>query len=143
MLASRASWIFRNGNWKFYEVCPLGKSKTGCTTKESVNSKQYIECYYNNYVFKSKKNRTTPCAVTLEDLVVTLFRSVAEISTWGGNKTAVDILVKEPKLRSVKDKLAGGLVNYDVIIRDVQEAIDQENPPGDDEDEDLENRQGR
>ncbi|KAF2896191.1 hypothetical protein ILUMI_09987, partial [Ignelater luminosus] len=51
------------------------------------------------------------------------------ISTWGGNITSLDILVKPQSLQSVSKALLDNNIGYEVIIQDLQKAIDEENPP--------------
>lgn len=65
-----------------------------------------------------------------------------EISTWGGNTTSLDILVR-PDFRShVAETLVNSGIDYQVIITDIQRAIDDENPSPSEEEEELANRNG-
>lgn len=66
---------------------------------------------------------------------------IIDISMWGGNQTAVDILVRPDSKDTVLKSLASNTINYEVVIEDVQKAIDEENPVQ--EDDELENRQGK
>lgn len=54
-----------------------------------------------------------------------------EVTMWGGNNSAVDILVRPDSISSVRSALQQGKINYDVAIDDLQKAIDDENPPMD------------
>lgn len=47
---------------------------------------------------------------------------------WGGNATALDILVKPHAIDSVKEKLKENSIKYEIVIEDLQKAIDEENP---------------
>ncbi|KAI4456604.1 protease family m14 carboxypeptidase ab [Holotrichia oblita] len=75
--------------------------------------------------------------------VVITLKNNNVLSTWGGNRTSIDVLISRPNLRTVQRRLDENLINYKVLIDDVQEAIDDENPPlNPEEDEELANRQG-
>lgn len=50
------------------------------------------------------------------------------VSTWGGNKTSIDILISQPNLSKVQRKLTENLIDYKIILEDLQKAIDEENP---------------
>ncbi|XP_017768607.1 PREDICTED: carboxypeptidase B-like [Nicrophorus vespilloides] len=75
--------------------------------------------------------------------VIAKLRDTRDLSMWGGNLTAIDVLVKAKSKGLVKNQLDLNGIQYEIIIDDLQKAIDDENPPVDeDEDEGLENRQG-
>lgn len=57
------------------------------------------------------------------------------------NNTSVDLLIKKPIVIGVKQFLDVTKVPYDVLIDDLQKAIDMENPPKE-EIEHLQNRKG-
>ncbi|XP_057667015.1 carboxypeptidase B-like [Diorhabda carinulata] len=61
--------------------------------------------------------------------VLTNLRDENHISMWGGNRTAIDILVKPNSLRTVEEAFKEKQINFDVIIQDLQKAIDEENNP--------------
>lgn len=61
---------------------------------------------------------------------------------WGGNATIIDILVRDSSVEKVKQKLEESKIRYEVIIEDLQKAIDEENPPIE-ESEDLDDRKGK
>lgn len=61
---------------------------------------------------------------------------------WGGDLMHLDILVKNQSLDVVRDQLKHNQINYDVVIDDIQRAIDEANPPITDDDE-LQIRQGK
>lgn len=46
-----------------------------------------------------------------------------------GNGSAVDVLIRPNMISQVSRFLRERHINFDVIIPDVQQAIDQENPP--------------
>ncbi|KAJ8927855.1 hypothetical protein NQ314_019657 [Rhamnusium bicolor] len=48
---------------------------------------------------------------------------------WGGNATSIDILVKPDSIDKVNAILAQENIKYEVTIDDLQKAIDEENPP--------------
>lgn len=63
--------------------------------------------------------------------------------TWGGNRTSIDILISQENLETLHQKLGENLIDYEILLEDLQEAIDEENPPmNPEEEEELENRQG-
>lgn len=62
---------------------------------------------------------------------------------WGGNVTAIDILVKSNTLSAVRKELTRNNIRFAVVIEDIQQAIDDENPPQSEDDEELEIRQGK
>lgn len=53
----------------------------------------------------------------------------ADITMWGGNSTSVDILVKPKSLGKVDKSLRENEIKFDIVIQDLQRAIDEENPP--------------
>jgi hypothetical protein len=64
---------------------------------------------------------------------------VVDISMWGGNTTSIDILVKPDSLDKVKERLTDNGIEFEVVIDDLQRAIDEENPT----DIELDDRRGR
>lgn len=64
------------------------------------------------------------------------------ISTWGGNQSYVDILVKSNTIPNVTRTLKRENIPYDIIIEDVQKKIDVENPPLDENELQLQDRRG-
>ncbi|XP_062539762.1 carboxypeptidase B-like [Armigeres subalbatus] len=64
-----------------------------------------------------------------------------DASMWNYNITYVDVFVKGPKLAGARKLLAQAQIPFEVIIDDVQKAIDTENPPKDELDL-WENRDG-
>ncbi|XP_033232029.1 uncharacterized protein LOC117183007 [Belonocnema kinseyi] len=60
---------------------------------------------------------------------VSYLQEVGDVSTWMGNGSAFDVLVRPDTISRVSRFLRERHVNFDVIIPDVQQAIDQENPP--------------
>nr|XP_015837881.1 PREDICTED: carboxypeptidase B [Tribolium castaneum] len=77
--------------------------------------------------------------VTKEQIkVLAELRDENEISMWGGNSTALDILVKPDAVDHVKEKLKESGISFEVVIDDLQKAIDEENPT----DIELDDRRG-
>lgn len=60
---------------------------------------------------------------------------------WGGNATYIDILVKAKSVQKVAQKLKENNIQFELLISDVQKAIDEENPPVQEEEE-TDDRQG-
>uniref|UniRef100_A0A8D8ZAB8 Carboxypeptidase activation peptide domain-containing protein n=1 Tax=Cacopsylla melanoneura TaxID=428564 RepID=A0A8D8ZAB8_9HEMI len=50
------------------------------------------------------------------------------VEKWRSNTTSVDIMVKADKLTAVKQYLEKAKLTYEVVLDDVQRAIDEENP---------------
>lgn len=48
---------------------------------------------------------------------------------WGGNVSAIDIFVTQDNINTTKDALEKLQIRFDVLIDNVQDAIDSENPP--------------
>lgn len=62
---------------------------------------------------------------------------------WSGNKSVVDVMVRPSAISRVARFLRDRQVSYDIIIPDLQQAINQENPlPTAEEIEELEGRNG-
>lgn len=51
------------------------------------------------------------------------------IEKWFTNSTSVDIMVKKDNSEMVKNALNNGSLSFDVFIEDIQQAINEENPP--------------
>lgn len=64
------------------------------------------------------------------------FYSFLDISMWGGNTTSIDILVKPNSLKKVDSILNEFNIQHEVLIEDLQKAIDEENPPEEPENND-------
>jgi Carboxypeptidase activation peptide. len=47
---------------------------------------------------------------------------------WGGSTSNIDIMVKADKVAAVKQYLEKAKLTYEVILEDVQRAINEENP---------------
>ncbi|XP_041982100.1 carboxypeptidase B-like [Aricia agestis] len=69
-------------------------------------------------------------------------RSRNMISPWGGNHSYIDLLVKPEAINNVSQELRKQSVPFDVIIVDLQKRIDEENPPLDENEIELQDRQG-
>ncbi|XP_043288590.1 carboxypeptidase B-like isoform X1 [Venturia canescens] len=75
---------------------------------------------------------------------VSFLQETGEISMWSGNDAAVDVLVLPERIPRVSRFLRERRVKYDVVIPDLQQAIDQENPlPSPELMEELEGRKAR
>ncbi|KAJ3625123.1 hypothetical protein MTP99_018686 [Tenebrio molitor] len=70
--------------------------------------------------------------------VLAALRDENDISMWGGNTTSIDILVKPDSLDKVKERLTDNGIEFEVVIDDLQRAIDEENPT----DIELDDRRG-
>nr|USU81839.1 M14 metal carboxypeptidase 8 [Antheraea pernyi] len=64
------------------------------------------------------------------------------ISTWGGNQTSIDILIKLNTLENVTRVFKRENIGYEVVIEDLQKRINEENPPLDDNEMELQDRRG-
>ncbi|KAJ2945718.1 hypothetical protein O0L34_g559 [Tuta absoluta] len=64
------------------------------------------------------------------------------VSTWGGNQTSIDVLVKPNAITNVTRIMRRENITYDVIIEDLQRRIDEENPPLDQNELELQDRRG-
>lgn len=69
--------------------------------------------------------------------------NLTELTSWGGNHTAVDFLVKPENQMHVGAILTRSNIKYSVVIADLQKNIDNENPPLSEEDQELQDRKGR
>lgn len=47
---------------------------------------------------------------------------------WGGNSSYIDILIKAKSVQKVSQKLKENNIQYELLIFDLQKAIDEENP---------------
>ncbi|KAL3273900.1 hypothetical protein HHI36_015324 [Cryptolaemus montrouzieri] len=63
------------------------------------------------------------------------------IAMWGGNVTCLDIMVRAPYVKKLNESFGKSKINFEVIIENLQDAIDNENPPV--ETLELDNRQGK
>lgn len=66
----------------------------------------------------------------------------AVISTWAGNQTYMDILVKQTAVQNVTRVMKRENITYDIIIEDLQKRINEENPPLDENEIELQDRRG-
>lgn len=66
----------------------------------------------------------------------------AVISTWAGNQTYMDILVKQTAVQNVTRVMKRENITYDIIIEDLQKRINEENPPLDENEVELQDRRG-
>ncbi|CAH0725651.1 unnamed protein product, partial [Brenthis ino] len=64
------------------------------------------------------------------------------IATWGGNHSYVDVLVKPNALQNVTRIFNRENISFDVIIDDLQKRINEENPPLDENEVELQDRRG-
>ncbi|GBP50617.1 Carboxypeptidase B [Eumeta japonica] len=65
------------------------------------------------------------------------------ISTWGGNQSSVDILIKPQALGNVSRVFKRENIVYNIIIDDLQQRINEENPPLDENELELQDRRAR
>lgn len=71
--------------------------------------------------------------------VLSRLKDDKDIAMWGGNLTCVDFMVRSQSLDKVKKIFTESDMSYEVIINDLQRAIDEENPS---DLEELDNRKG-
>lgn len=64
------------------------------------------------------------------------------IASWGGNHSTIDILVKPKALENVTATLKTKDISYYVMIEDLQQRINEENPPLDENELELQDRRG-
>lgn len=64
------------------------------------------------------------------------------IQKWFANSTSVDIMVNKNNSEIVKNALNNGSLTFEVFIEDVQRAINEENPPVNEDELELSGRQG-
>ncbi|KAI8439586.1 hypothetical protein MSG28_013313 [Choristoneura fumiferana] len=74
--------------------------------------------------------------------ILTRLRRRNLISTWGGDHTSADILVKHDAIENVTRVFKRENIAYDVIIENLQKRIDEENPPLSPEEMELHDRRG-
>ncbi|KAK0162945.1 hypothetical protein PV327_006671 [Microctonus hyperodae] len=75
---------------------------------------------------------------------VSYLQDTGDVSMWTGNESIVDVLVRPESISRVTRFLRERQVKYDIIIPDLQQAIDQENPSASEEElEELEGRKAR
>ncbi|CAG9564612.1 unnamed protein product [Danaus chrysippus] len=65
------------------------------------------------------------------------------ISTWSGNQTYIDVLVKPDAVQNVTRIFKRENITFDVIIEDLQRRINEENPPLDENEIELQDRRAR
>ncbi|KAF7418990.1 hypothetical protein HZH68_001643 [Vespula germanica] len=65
----------------------------------------------------------------LQSGVLSEFEETGLFSVWSGNDTTMDIMVRQDAIPRVSRILREKNVRYDVVINDLQKAIDEENPP--------------
>lgn len=65
------------------------------------------------------------------------------ISTWGGSNATIDVLIKSNALSNVTRVFKRDSIVYDVVIEDLQKRINEENPPLDENELELQDRRGK
>ncbi|OAD61119.1 Carboxypeptidase B [Eufriesea mexicana] len=82
-----------------------------------------------------------------KDLVANVtmdFQEAGLLSLWVGNDTAVDVMIRPEEISRVSRYLKQKELQYEVVIEDLQRAIDEENPLlSEQEVEELEGRKGK
>ncbi|KAF7992313.1 hypothetical protein HCN44_001638 [Aphidius gifuensis] len=74
---------------------------------------------------------------------VSYLQETGEVSKWVGTESVIDVLVRPDMIPRVSRFLRERQIKYDVMIPDLQQAIDQENPlPSPEELEELQGRKG-
>ncbi|XP_021192893.3 carboxypeptidase B [Helicoverpa armigera] len=74
--------------------------------------------------------------------VINQLASEKLIASWGGNHTSIDILVKPKAVENVTATLKNKDIAYYIMIEDLQQRIDEENPPLDENELELQDRRG-
>ncbi|CAG4956847.1 unnamed protein product [Parnassius apollo] len=74
--------------------------------------------------------------------VITRLRRRNLISTWGGNQSSIDILVKSNAVANVTRVFQRERIPIHVVIEDLQQRINEENPPLDANEIELQDRRG-
>uniref|UniRef100_A0A2H1VA23 SFRICE_005155 n=1 Tax=Spodoptera frugiperda TaxID=7108 RepID=A0A2H1VA23_SPOFR len=74
--------------------------------------------------------------------VINQLASEKLIASWGGNHSTIDILVKPKALENVTATLKTKDISYYVMIEDLQQRINEENPPLDENELELQDRRG-
>lgn len=64
------------------------------------------------------------------------------LDIWNINTTHVDVFIKKSKLSPIKDELQKGQFQFRVLVDNLQEIIDIENPSKPEKEEVLKGRQG-
>lgn len=65
------------------------------------------------------------------------------ISTWGGSQSSIDVLVKPNAVQNVTRVFNRENISFEVVINDLQERINEENPPLDQNELELQDRRGK
>ncbi|XP_026756204.3 carboxypeptidase B-like [Galleria mellonella] len=65
-----------------------------------------------------------------------------QIATWGTNGTAIDVFIKPDAIQNVTRVLSRENIAFEVVIEDLQKRIDEENPPLDENEVELQDRRG-
>ncbi|XP_063365425.1 carboxypeptidase B-like isoform X1 [Cydia amplana] len=92
--------------------------------------------YSGAQVWKISTNRTGVRAV------ITRLRRRNLVSTWGGDHSSADILVRHDAIENVTRIFKRENISFEVIIEDLQKRIDEENPPLSPEELELHDRRG-
>ncbi|XP_025836494.1 uncharacterized protein LOC112906495 [Agrilus planipennis] len=74
--------------------------------------------------------------------IILRLRDRGDVSVWGGNVTIIDTLVKPASVERVTNIFKNRNIPYDIIIENLQEAIEAENPPPPAEIQELSERKG-
>lgn len=64
------------------------------------------------------------------------------IATWGGNNNTIDVLVKSNAISNVTRVFKREDISFDIVIEDLQKRINEENPPLDENELELQDRRG-
>lgn len=64
------------------------------------------------------------------------------ISTWGGSNSTIDVLIKSDALSNVTRVFKRDNISYAVVIEDLQKRINEENPPLNENELELQDRRG-
>ncbi|CAB3234180.1 unnamed protein product [Arctia plantaginis] len=64
------------------------------------------------------------------------------IASWGGSESSIDVLIKPKVIENVTTVLRSKDIPYSIMIEDLQQRINEENPPLDENEIELQDRRG-
>lgn len=70
------------------------------------------------------------------------FIIILVIASWGGTESSIDVLIKPKVIENVTTILKSKEIPYSIMIEDLQQRINEENPPLDENDSELQDRRG-
>lgn len=70
------------------------------------------------------------------------YEYISVLTTWGGSNTTIDVLIKSDAISNVTGVFKRDNIPYDIVIDDLQKRINEENPPLDENELELQDRRG-